>query len=353
MDWDSIFLQYHHIDKAADCSLPGWRSLLEERTLMPLTSNVPSTTSAALTSFWTGRQPCEHGIIGYELFLKEFGLIANMITHSAAAFIGENGNLVRAGFNPESFVPVETLGSHLRKSGVEPFALQHQSIANSGLSRMLLKEVQTIPFNSLEDLWSSAERIQITHSRQKTYTYIYWGELDSLSHRSGPRAISLLQQWQTFSNSLANFIHKLRTGQKSDTLLVLTADHGQIPTDIQPEYDLRFHPEFTRHLIMMPSGESRLPYLFIKPGHENAIRDYLDTHWDAQFSILPSETILSAGLLGGNQPYQGTIDRLGQYVAFPKNNAYWWWVNKDNHLLGRHGGLSREEMLVPFFTLEI
>ena len=41
--------------------------------LAPLTSVVPSTTSTALTTLWTGRSPIEHGILGYEreiLFIR-------------------------------------------------------------------------------------------------------------------------------------------------------------------------------------------------------------------------------------------------------------------------------------------
>jgi predicted AlkP superfamily pyrophosphatase or phosphodiesterase len=38
---------------------------MEEGNLLPLTTIVPSTTSAALTSLWTGKTPVEHGILGY------------------------------------------------------------------------------------------------------------------------------------------------------------------------------------------------------------------------------------------------------------------------------------------------
>lgn len=65
---------------------PEWEPLLSKGVYTPLTSIVPSTTSAALTTIWTGKLPVEHGIIGYELFLKEFGCITNMITHSAVSF---------------------------------------------------------------------------------------------------------------------------------------------------------------------------------------------------------------------------------------------------------------------------
>jgi hypothetical protein len=80
-------------------SSADWEALQRDSLLLPLTSIVPSTTSAALTTFWTGRQPAEHGIIGYEMFLKEYGFIANIILQSVSSFIGDSGNLIKAGFD--------------------------------------------------------------------------------------------------------------------------------------------------------------------------------------------------------------------------------------------------------------
>lgn len=60
--------------------------LVADGLLAPLTSVAPSTTTSALTTLWTGRTPAEHGILGYELLLREYGLIANMISLAPAAF---------------------------------------------------------------------------------------------------------------------------------------------------------------------------------------------------------------------------------------------------------------------------
>jgi len=53
-----------------DGATPIWKKLAGEGVLAPLTSVSPSTTSSAITSLWTGRSPKEHGIVGYELWLK-------------------------------------------------------------------------------------------------------------------------------------------------------------------------------------------------------------------------------------------------------------------------------------------
>jgi len=347
------FLRFHHLDPNSMQPSSNWHRLINDGLFLPLTSLAPSTTAAALTTFWTAKLPAEHGVIAYEVFLKEYGVIANMVTHSVAAINAAHGSLAQAGFKPKQFLPVPTLGWYLKKANIHSFALQHQSIADSGLSQMLLEGTQRLPFQSLPEIWRTALDIHHRFSRQRTYTYIYWGELDTLSHRVGPHSQQLFELWQAFSMLLVDFIQQLRRIAASRTLVILTADHGQIGTEISSDFEMRHHPEFTRHLIMQPSGEGRLPFLFIKCGHARDVDDYLKNHWGQQFSMVPSEVVLNAGLMGNCEPYPATQDRLGQFVVFPQNNAYWWWAPKENHLLGRHGGLSQAEMLVPLIAWEI
>jgi hypothetical protein len=66
---------------------------------------------------------------------------------------------------------------------------------------------------------------------------------------------------------------------------------------------------------------------------------------------LPAEQVLEAGLLGPGARHARLVDRIGDWVVVPQGNAYWWWADKENPLLGRHGGLSPLEMLVPYFSL--
>ena len=139
--------------------LPAQLTAPGEAFLTTLTSVVPSTTCAALTSLWTGRSPAEHGILGYEIFLREFGLVANMITHEPAAFHGEAGSLYRAGLDPLNFLPVPTMGPHLAAHGVESHAHLHYSLSGSGLSRMHYGDVNVHPFAGVSDLWMSVRQL--------------------------------------------------------------------------------------------------------------------------------------------------------------------------------------------------
>jgi hypothetical protein len=105
-------LEYHTLRRALTAKRRnGLRRMLQTGgRLVPLTSVFPSTTTAALTSLWTGSTPAEHGFVGYQLFLREYGARANMITFSPAATQSQGKyQLVEAGLQPEKFLPVATL----------------------------------------------------------------------------------------------------------------------------------------------------------------------------------------------------------------------------------------------------
>ncbi len=331
-----------------------WSGITKNGLFSPLTSITPSTTSAALTTLWTGAHPGEHGILGYEIWLREYGVIANMILHSAFTFNGDVGGLKRAGFDPASFLPVPTLGPHLKKHGVEPYALQHIGIANSGLSKMLFPEVNVLPFKSNGDLFVNLQQLLETRRGKRTYAYIYWEMIDSLSHMYGPEDIRNTWEFDLFSQGLVKTLETIKKQKTGKTLFLLTADHGHIHTPILDQFDISKKPEITKHLIMVPTGENRLPYLFIRSGHEEALFAELKAAYGDTFLPVRAEDAVRAGLFGYGDLHPMLQERVGDWILIPKDNAYlWWWWQKENPLLGRHGALSPQEMLIPFLALEL
>lgn len=336
----------------ADYAVWGEMAEQNEAVLSPLTSITPSTTSAAITSFWTGATPAQHGIVGFEVWLKEYGMIANMIFHSPASFMGETDSLTKAGFDPQTFLPTPVLGPHLLQNGVRPYAFQHRSIAYSGLSRMLQHGAEVYGFRSLSDLWVTISAMLDARPDEKNYTWIYWGDLDEHSHRFGPDDPRVAQEMVTFSRHLGYFIEqRKKKPTRGDTLLLISADHGHIYTPGNAHFELRNHPRLMDCLVMLPSGEARLPYAYLRPGRERDFLDYLEATWPGQFPSVSAQQAIEAGLFGTGEVYPRLADRVGDRVVLPQNGAYWWFSSRDNPLQGRHGGLSRTEMVIPLFSV--
>lgn len=331
-----------------------WKDLDDQSLLAPITSITPSTTSAALTTLWTGAHPAEHGILGYEVWLKEFGTIANMILHSAFTFQGDVGGLRRAGFDPLTFLPVKTFGPHLKKNGVETFALQNASIANSGLSKMLFPEVEVLPYRSNTDLFVSLETLAEKQSGKPTYMYVYWETIDTLSHRFGPHDVRNEREFELFSLGLVNTLKTIRKKSKGRTLFILAADHGHIHTPKIDKYNLTQYKEINDCLVMVPTGENRLPYLFPRAGCQHEVIQRIQSSFGNDFIPIPSKEAIAAGLFGYGQHHPMLADRLGDWVLIPQGDSYlWWWWQNENPLLGRHGGLSSQEMMVPFYAVNL
>ncbi len=337
----------------------GWleplEPFIEKGVLGVLTSIVPSTTAAAIPTFWTGRSAAEHGITGYEVWLKEFGTIANMILHSPSFFQVGPGLLEKAGFKPEDYLPFPTMGPHLKAAGVETYAFQHHTIANSGLSRMLFREVNVATFSGIADLWMElVATMQKTSASQRRYVWVYWGLVDRFGHKKGPlneqvfaEIRTILWTWKTF------FLEAFPTEQRRGTLVIFAADHGMQATPPRADFEVRHHPHLMRTLTLPPTGENRFIYLYPKPGRTKTMQSYFEEAWPDTFTLIPAREVLRWRLLGPGDPHPALPDRIGHWVAIPHGDAYLWWSPKENELRGRHGGLNRTEMLVPFLAFRL
>jgi hypothetical protein len=132
---------------------------------------------------------------------------------------------------------------------------------------------------------------------------------------------------------------------------VLTADHGMLATRQSAGYDLRNHPDLARLLHILPTGEHRLMYLYIKPGQVERVKAYFEQAWPGKFTLIDSSEAIAKGLFGPGIPHPRLADRSGDLIAIARDDAYLWWADKENNLVGQHGGLSADEMIVPLLNV--
>jgi hypothetical protein len=328
---------------------PVWNTLIKEGVLAPLTSVVPSTTSSALTTLWTGCSPAQHGIIGYEMFTKEFSMISNMILHAPMTFSNDIGGLERAGFAAEEFLPVPTFGPHLKAHGLTPYGFMHYSIANSGLSRMFMRDVDIIPIETPASTWVGIRQLIEAHPDERQYIWTYWSAVDGISHFHGPDDERVPAEFSSYSRAFEEFfLNQLNPQLRQGTAVILTADHGQRHTPLEANNVLQNHPELHRHLRLNPTCENRLANLYLRPGREAAVREYIEKTWPEEFTLIPQTEALGSELFGPGPQHVDLENRIGDLIAVAHEGAYLWWADKPDFLQGRHGGLTPEEMIVPF-----
>ena len=244
------------------------------------------------------------------------------------------------------------MGIKLGQAGVETHVMMPVHIHDSGLSRMLYGGTQVHGYDGLKHLWGELRRLTNKPPAGRRLIWVYYGQLDKLSHTAGPDSERAKAEIQEFCETMASlFVEQL--SPRADLLLLLTSDHGQIATPRDASRELRNHPLVMQKLHMKPTGESRLMYLCPRPGQLRAVLAYFESVWHEDFRLLPSRTAVKAGLFGPGKPDPATFERIGDLIALAQGEAYLWWGPGDNPLLGRHGGLSSLEMLVPLLAARL
>jgi predicted AlkP superfamily pyrophosphatase or phosphodiesterase len=321
--------------------------------LHPLTSVFPSTTDAALVSLRTGCPPAEHGWLAYTMYLREFGIAANAIV-LCPVWSHQSDMLVDWGLDPETMVPAPTLAEQLARDGIRSGALFHRSYRNSGFSKMLYRGTADIRVHlHASDFWVQLRHLLADTRGQRAYLTAYWSGLDTLAHAYGPDTDLWEAEFRTVSHLLLReFLQDLPAEDREGTLLLITADHGQIR--IPPEHILVAgqDPELRQHLLVPVVGESRAAFIYPRPGRAQAIRDYFDRAFPDWFTTLESTRALEAGMMG--KPIADeTYARAGELLVLPHGDHALQRSQDAVSLLGRHGGLTPEEMLVPFLGVRL
>jgi hypothetical protein len=328
-------------------------SVAETGLIVPLTSVFPSTTDAALVSLRTGCPPAEHGWLAYTMYLRELGIASNAIL-LCPVLTREPDLLVDWGLDLETLISVPTLAERLARAGVVSKAVFYTGFSNSGFSTMLYRGVTEIRLHHhASDLWVQLRHVLMETREQNAFISAYWSGLDTLAHAYGPDTDLWHAEFRTVSHLLAaEFLADLPAAAREGTLLLITADHGQIqipPEDIVVAGE---DPELSRHLMVPIMGESRAAFVHPRPGRTDTIRDYLESTFPDWFVVLDSTEALEAGLMG-KPVADETYARAGELLVLPRGTHALQQSRAPVSLVGRHGGLTQEEMLVPLIGVRL
>jgi len=323
--------------------------LAEAGRLIPITSVFPSTTDAALVSMSTGRPPAEHSWLAYTMYLRELGVAANAILLSPA-WTRRTDELLEWGLDLSSLIPVPRLAERLASVDVKTCAVFYAGFRNTGFSTMLYEGViERRGHLHGSDFWVQLRQILAETRGSRAFITAYWSGLDTLAHAYGPETEHCEAEFHTLDHLLARqFLECISAADQEGTLLLITADHGQIHVPPEQILNADQDPELSQHLMVPVMGESRAAFIHPRPGRSKAIRDRLETSYPNWFVVRDSVEVLESGLLG--KPIADeTYARAGELMVLPRGTRALQHTVPSVSLVGRHGGLSREEMLVPLF----
>ncbi len=314
----------------------------EDGAFFPITATVPSTTVAGIGSLCTARSPQEHGLIGYRLFLREFGAVANMIRFAPLDPPGPP-------WNPAGFLAGPTAFELAAAAGVPGYALTREYFIGSALSQMLYRGAALAGYVAASDF---AVRLrQAAADRRRKLVFAYYEPVDTLAHRNG----TLGEEFFAELAALDFVLEREVLRRAKDATILLTADHGHINTYPKGRVNLRELPTLLQALAVPPTGEPRLTYLHARDGNADALRDLAGSLLGDKARICTAKAAFDAKLFGEGLAHPESRGRVGDVLVAPRRagTLIYGYPHEKVDMIGRHGGLSADEMLVPLVAARL
>jgi hypothetical protein len=319
--------------------VPLLRRMTERGTVTPLTSVYPSETSAAMTTYYTGALPVEHGSIGWNQYdpaiEASFASLPREVKHA-------DGDVDLAA---ETLVDAEPIADDLAEWGVD---VQY-----------------VVPFESAPDTathnqyGSPDEAAGLTtralESTAPAFVHTYVPAIDSVSHEYGTDGEAFQVRLREVAGAIESALAGLDSETAASTLVVVTADHGHVNTDPERNVDLASIPGLVDALETHPdgtpirlSGSPRNVHLHVEDGRVDEVKALLEKHVDAL--VMTRERARERALFGDAPASPAFERRVGDLILTHRELGTWWAGEEPGELsiVGMHGGLTPEEMLVPF-----
>jgi predicted AlkP superfamily pyrophosphatase or phosphodiesterase len=333
----------------------GWEALWARQdearflaSLLPsgrtLTAGFPSTTAASVASVGMGVPPGEHGVVGFTLALPGQSRAMNVLRWTAYG-PGEQVDLLKK-LDPELFQPTPSAFELAAGQGVRVALFGPAAHDHSGLSRAALRGGKFQAAASAGDLLASC--LSALKSDQPVLVYGHHNDLDTTGHTRGVSSDAWRFQLRQVDRMCQTVVEHL----PPNATLVITGDHGMV--DLAPEQRLELD-DFPRLKagVRIMAGEGRARYLYTEHGAEQDVLGAWREALGDQMWILSRDEAIDAGWFGPVVTEQAR-GRIGDVIAAARRPVGMFQRAIDSGqagLVGHHGSLTPEEMLVPLIVV--
>lgn len=322
---------------------PG--SALRRHLRARVTSVFPTTTASAITTFLTGLAPQQHGLTGWYMFLKEFGVVTAILPFQPRY---GGASLTAAKFNTTDVFHVRSTFERITRRS---YVVTAQRIVDSEFSLNTTRPARRRAYENLDEYFALIA--QTVREPEAKYIYAYWPEFDTLCHTHG---VGSAQAAAHFTKLDAGFAALTESLAGTDTLLLVCADHGFIDTTSAHTIELAAHPRFAETLTLPLCGEPRVAYCYVRPARAAQFERYVNEELSAACWMIPAEQALAENMFGPGTAHPRLSDRIGDYLLLMKENYV---INdqlrgeKPFSQIGVHGGLTADELYVPLVVARV
>lgn len=298
-------------------------------------SGFPSTTASALASLTTGREPGEHGIVGYTVRDKESGVLINHLKEWEPHV------------DPATWQRCPTIFEQAAQQGIPSMSLGERRFQGTGFTRAVWRGAQFVGTESLEEQFDQLRSFFDQHTQ--ALAYLYWPALDRTGHSSGVSSDAWIRRLEDLDQKLRILDSLLGP----DEGLVITADHGMV--DVSDANKLMVPEDSSLlHSVSAWGGEPRVAQLYLEAGANPAS---VAGRWREELGddalVLTKDESVELNLWG---PVDSVVhDRIGDVIVMALTERAFYRSEvasvQSMRMLGQHGSLSTTEREIPVIPL--
>lgn len=295
-----------------------------------LTCAIPSTTATSLTTLGTGVAPGEHGIVGYSFLDPDRDRILNALTWEGGPE------------DVEEFRRVGTCYSRLACAGHPCAAVSLARFENSALQQLAFRGTTHYGLHregDVEDVTAALHAALEHHD----VIYCYERMLDHIGHSSGAGS----WKWLDMLGYIDDLIQHMVASLPGDVALVVTGDHGMVNVPQEHRIVIEEVPALDGWRVV--GGEGRFRQIYTDAPVSLAARwaEYLDD----RALVRTREQGIAEGWFGP-VVRPDVIERIGDVVVALRGDWALMSTTFPNEfsLVGMHGSLTPQEMVVPLLT---
>ena len=306
-----------------------------------LTSVYPSTTTAALTTYYSGKPPIETGWIAWSQYFKEYGRAIDMLKHRESY---KGDSIADAKINVfEDIVNYKTVFDQIEEVNPDMEAYEIMPTYADKKSK------RSIRADSIDEIVAGIK--MLCEAKGKKFIMAYSDNPDGILHKYGTDS----KEARDFILETEEKIKKMCKNLGNDTIVVISADHGH--KNIEKAYTLLDYPEIQECLIMPASLESRVLTFWVKDNMRNEFEKRFNDNFKGEFWLMTKEEFLNERhFLGYGTKHPKVDDFIGNYIALSTSTSI---IRLETFLeegkkvkKSTHCGLTKEEMEVPLIVIK-
>ena len=305
-----------------------------------ITSVYPSTTTAALTTYYSGKPPYETGWIAWSQYFKEYGRDIDMLSHRESY---TSRDLKNARINVfDTIVKYKSVFEQIEE------ALPNIKAYEITPSYSDKRAKRSIRADSIDEIIMNIETL--CKNPDEKFILAYCDNPDGLLNKFGTDS----EEVKEFIENTERKIEDMCKNLTEDTVVIISADHGH--KDINKAYSILDYPEIQKCLISLPSLESRVVTFWVKEDMKEEFVKNFNKNFENDFWLMTKEEFLEKNMLGFGKKHPKIDDFIGNYIALSISDSI---IKLENYLTegkklkkSTHCGLTKEEMEVPVIIIK-